>query len=203
MVTRHSTSVAIVGAGASGALTAIQLLRRAHEQGEWIEVRLVDPDAATGRGIAYGTSDPSHLLNVAASRLSAVAADPQHFLRWLCAHKGVRHPDAFVPRSWFGEYVEATLVEAVTSANARLERIARQGDRDPPTRERMHDPPRQRHALPVQPCRPRPGKSAVARTHCSRRRFSSRRDSSATHGPTVRSTTCAGDPATSSSSARG
>ena len=124
MVTRHSTSVAIVGAGASGALTAIQLLRRAHEQGEWIEVRLVDPDAATGRGVAYGTSDPSHLLNVAASRLSAVAADPQHFLRWLCAHKGVRLPDAFVPRSWFGEYVEATLVEAVTSENARLERIA-------------------------------------------------------------------------------
>ena len=73
--------------------------------------------------MAYGTSDPSHLLNVAASRLSAVAADPDHFLRWLCAHKGIRHPDAFVPRSWFGEYVEATLVEAVTSTNARLERI--------------------------------------------------------------------------------
>ena len=124
MVTRHSTSVAIVGAGASGALTAIQLLRRAQERGEWIEIRLVDPDASTGRGVAYGTSDPSHLLNVAASRLSAVAADPDHFLRWLCTQKGVRRPDAFVPRSWFGEYVEAALVEAVTSTNARLERIA-------------------------------------------------------------------------------
>ncbi len=124
MVTRHSTSVAIVGAGASGALTAIQLLRRAQERGEWIEIRLVDPDASTGRGVAYGTSDPCHLLNVAASRLSAVAADPFHFLRWLCTQKGVRHPDAFVPRSWFGEYVEAALVEAVTSTNARLERMA-------------------------------------------------------------------------------
>jgi uncharacterized NAD(P)/FAD-binding protein YdhS len=124
MVTRHSTSVAIVGAGASGALTAIQLLLRAQERGDWIEIRLVDPAASTGRGVAYGTSDPSHLLNVAASRLSAVAADPDHFLRWLCAHKGVRHPDAFVPRSWFGEYVEAALAEAVTSTNARLERIA-------------------------------------------------------------------------------
>ena len=124
MVTRHSTSVAIVGAGASGALTAIQLLRRARERGELIEIRLVDPDASTGRGVAYGTSDPSHLLNVAACRLSAVAGDPDHFLRWLCAHKGVGHPAAFVPRSWFGEYVEATLVEAVTSTNARLERIA-------------------------------------------------------------------------------
>ena len=124
MATRHSTSVAIVGAGASGALTAIQLLRRAQEQGEWIEIRLVDPGASTGRGVAYGTSDPSHLLNVAACRLSAVADDPDHFLGWLCAQKGVRHPDAFVPRSWFGDYVEATLAEAATSTDARLERIA-------------------------------------------------------------------------------
>jgi uncharacterized NAD(P)/FAD-binding protein YdhS len=124
MATRHTTSVAIVGAGASGALTAIQLLCRARERGEWIEIRLVDPDGSTGRGVAYGTSDPSHLLNVPASRMSAVAAEPDHFVRWLRTQKGVSHPEAFIPRSWFGEYVEAALVETVTSTNARLERIA-------------------------------------------------------------------------------
>src|ERR1035441_8055667 len=117
MATRHTTSVAIVGAGASGALAAIQLLCRARERGEWIEIRLVDPDGSTGRGVAYGTSDPSHLLNVPASRMSAVAAEPDHFVRWLGTQKGVFHPEAFVPRSWFGEYVEAALVETVTSTN--------------------------------------------------------------------------------------
>jgi uncharacterized NAD(P)/FAD-binding protein YdhS len=105
-------TIAIIGAGASGTLVAVHLLRRAQAD---IRVLLVDR-SAHGLGIAYSTTDPRHLLNVPACEMSAFDADPDDLLRW-CRQRGIAvNGTDFLPRALFGEYLSGLL--------------ARFGDRD-------------------------------------------------------------------------
>ena len=65
-------TVVIVGAGAAGTLTAIHLLRAAGRRSTSLEVVLLDPGDRWGRGVAFGTPDEQHLLNVPSSGMSAL-----------------------------------------------------------------------------------------------------------------------------------
>ncbi|GAB3896714.1 hypothetical protein GCM10029964_078460 [Kibdelosporangium lantanae] len=65
-------AVAVVGAGAAGVSTAIRLADR-HVP---VDILLIDPCAAVGRGRAYGTTDRRHLLNVRADKMSVDERDP-------------------------------------------------------------------------------------------------------------------------------
>ena len=58
--------VAIVGGGASGTILAAQLARRG------IHSVLIDGSGRMGRGVAYSTTEPAHLLNVRAEGMSAL-----------------------------------------------------------------------------------------------------------------------------------
>jgi len=106
--------VVIVGAGAAGTLTAIHLLHRA-APGEEPSVVLLDPVERWGRGVAYGTTDPRHLLNVPASRLGAFPDKPGHFLSWYRRRHGETPAYSFLPRTRYGDYLAATLREAVST----------------------------------------------------------------------------------------
>lgn len=108
--------LAIVGAGASGALTALQLLRQARRP---LRIGWVERGDRFGPGLAYGTRCPAHLLNVPAAGMSAFEEDPHHFLGWL----GDVPPERFVPRLRFGAYLEETLEQAERGSSARLVRI--------------------------------------------------------------------------------
>jgi uncharacterized NAD(P)/FAD-binding protein YdhS len=59
----HCT-VAIVGGGFAGAVTAAQILRKA-EGG--VSVALIERGEHPGKGVAYGTQCDKHLLNVPAA----------------------------------------------------------------------------------------------------------------------------------------
>ena len=80
---------------------------------------IIEPRAELGRGIAYGTTDPGHLLNVRAGCLSALPDEPDHFTTW-----ARRHTDAdgtsFLPRAWYGEYLRS-LLEPVEHIRAHAE----------------------------------------------------------------------------------
>src|SRR5712672_4453357 len=102
--------VAIVGGGASGTLTAVHLLRGARNMP--LEIILLDPAGSFGPGVAYGTEDPLHLLNVPAVRMGGIAGRPDHFHKWLCGRGRTVDPAEFVPRSLYGEYLEAQLESA-------------------------------------------------------------------------------------------
>ena len=69
----------VIGGGASGTLVAVHLLRR--HTGD-LRVCLVDRRRELGQGTAYSTRSVRHLLNVPASKMSALADNPDHFLRW-------------------------------------------------------------------------------------------------------------------------
>ena len=112
--------VAVVGAGFSGVMTAVHLLRA--RAARPITVLMVNRSGAMARGVAYGTQSPNHLLNVPAGRMSAFPDDPTHFLRYCQGRMPETTAGTFIPRSIYGEYLGDTLAEA-EAANPRLERV--------------------------------------------------------------------------------
>ena len=107
--------MAVVGGGFSGTLTAVQLLRRADPG---TRVLLIERGGDFGPGVAYGTPDDRHVLNVPAARMSACADEPDDLIGWA----GIA-PDAYLPRRVFGEYLRARLAAAAARSAARLERM--------------------------------------------------------------------------------
>ncbi|HRD64173.1 MAG TPA: FAD/NAD(P)-binding protein, partial [Nocardioides sp.] len=100
------TDVAIVGGGASGTLTAIHLMAsRAHD----LRVTVHDTSGEIGTGLAYGTTDRRHLLNVRSRHMSAFPDIPGDLVEW--ARRTGRQPDAqaFLPRRDYAIYLRETL----------------------------------------------------------------------------------------------
>ena len=110
--------VAIVGAGFSGSLLAVNMLRH-----DGPSALLIERAAVAGRGLAYGAAHPSHVLNVRAANMSAFPDDPGHFVRWLESRGAAGPATAFVPRLVYGAYVSELLESAQRSSNGRLEVI--------------------------------------------------------------------------------
>jgi uncharacterized NAD(P)/FAD-binding protein YdhS len=107
-------TIAVVGGGASGVLAAVHLLRDAPVR---VRVVLIEPRAELGGGVAFGTEDPNHLLNVRASSLSALPEEPDHFAAWAHRRFGAGC-QSFLPRAWYGEYLRS-LLEPVEHVPAR------------------------------------------------------------------------------------
>ena len=123
-------TIAILGAGFSGSLVAAHLLKTANRP---LTIKLVERHPQVGRGVAYSTQNPRHLLNVSAGNMSAFPDDPSHLLRWLSYNRSALagfFPDgfdasSFIPRAVFRLYLQSILEEAEASAPStlRLERI--------------------------------------------------------------------------------
>ena len=106
--------VAVIGGGASGTLTAVYLLREAAAARVPLRIALIDRHGRHGLGQAYATSNAAHLLNSPAARMSAIADDPGHLLRWAQA-RGIDH-DGFLPRPAYGRYLGEVLADAERAA---------------------------------------------------------------------------------------
>ncbi len=119
--------VAIIGAGFTGSMTAVHLLADAQLD---ITVALIEREDRFGQGVAYGTKEASHLLNVPTGKMSAYPDEPLHFYEWLrgheaeCAAVGIHEvePTTFAPRCLYGKYLQALLAEA-ESRSGRLMRL--------------------------------------------------------------------------------
>ncbi len=103
---RSAYDILIVGGGFSGATLAIALLPTLQDGSS---LAIIEPRSNLGHGVAYSTASSQHLLNVPARKMFCVQEDPDHFLRWLHGHyPELADPDAFLPRSIYGKYVEDT-----------------------------------------------------------------------------------------------
>ena len=71
-------TVAIVGAGFSGSLLALHLLRAGPPD---LRILLIERTPGFGPGLAYGGHNPDHVLNVRVSNMSAWPRDPDHLQR--------------------------------------------------------------------------------------------------------------------------
>lgn len=117
------THVAVVGAGAAGTVAALHLLRR--RDSRTLRLTVIDPDASTGPGVPYRTTDPRHLLNVPAGRLSVDAGEPLDFVAWLGGN-GLTGagPEDFVARGLFGGYLSSAFDGARGDRVTRIHRRA-------------------------------------------------------------------------------
>jgi uncharacterized NAD(P)/FAD-binding protein YdhS len=106
-------TIAIVGAGFSGTVVAINLLQRPSSRP--VRVLLVDR-TAPGRGIAYAHREFPYLLNVPAGRMSADALNPGDFLNFALAREPRAAAEDFLPRSLYGEYLQTRLRDAERNA---------------------------------------------------------------------------------------
>src|SRR5262245_2559895 len=99
--------VVIIGGGFSGTALSIRLL----ESSPHLKITLIEKKPTPGEGLAYGTSDRGHLLNVPAKRMSLHGAKPNHFVEWL-ANKGFADAkEIFAPRTLYAEYLRSSLQE--------------------------------------------------------------------------------------------
>ena len=123
--------ITIVGGGFSGAAVAIHLLDL---MPEGVRVTLLEPRAVPGAGVAYSTAEPSHRINVPASRMQLAGEEEGAFDRWY------RSQPAFAddPQAWredgslypqrgqFGRYVSQRFAEAVRVSAGRLVHLREQ-----------------------------------------------------------------------------
>jgi uncharacterized NAD(P)/FAD-binding protein YdhS len=112
-------TVGVIGGGFTGAASAIACLVHLAEP---FRLLIIEPSAVLGRGVAYGSHHPLHLLNVRTRDLSVRLSQPGDFLNWAFRqldqgenHDGLHDALAhtFLPRQLFGEYVRQRLFETV------------------------------------------------------------------------------------------
>jgi uncharacterized NAD(P)/FAD-binding protein YdhS len=115
-------TIAILGAGFSGTLVAMHLLRQ--RLGDRLRLVLVERTGRFGRGLAYGTWDDNLLLNVPAGNMSALADDPGHFVSYIRNIDPNFNSGSFLPRRIYGDYLEDTLARAQRDGDSVLEKIA-------------------------------------------------------------------------------
>jgi len=105
-VSKPQGRVLIVGGGASGAISAIALIRQGFDPEN---IDIAEPRALLGEGLAYQTRDPLHRLNVPSSRMSAIEDLPDDFAQWSDAPSY-----SFMERRTYGAYLRERLGAGVT-----------------------------------------------------------------------------------------
>lgn len=126
--------IGIVGGGASGVISAINLLR---VHGNRAEITIFEPSDELGAGLAYSTNHDSHLLNVPAGRMSCIADLPDDFDQWLrenAFHVFSQEHFPFVCRAYYRLYLQDRLKQTqiangakLTWFKSRVESIRKQG----------------------------------------------------------------------------
>lgn len=110
--------VAIIGGGFSGVMTAVNLARLSRRP---LHITLINQHTPRGRGVAYSTRRPEHLLNVAARNMSAFPDRPDHFLEWLrtrSEYDSVPESELrerFMPRMVYGDYLSGLVQQHLQS----------------------------------------------------------------------------------------
>ncbi|MBB3212218.1 putative NAD(P)/FAD-binding protein YdhS [Herbaspirillum sp. Sphag1AN] len=129
-----ATDIAIIGGGFAGVVTAIHMIRAASKQSESSEtpalsISIIESSEHIGRGIAYSTDNPDHIVNGLAQLFGVYPDQPAHLTEWLRAHaaehgwtppEGVEFENAFAPRWLYGTYIQDTLRHALRRAGARV-----------------------------------------------------------------------------------
>lgn len=121
MSTSPSPSVAIIGGGLSGAAVAYHLA----EYRTGAKITVFEPRPTVGAGLAYGTTDPAHRINVPAAKMSLIPGQDEHFTNWISRTDAVADDaealaedgQIYVRRMLFGKYVYEHLKPRIVSGD--------------------------------------------------------------------------------------
>ena len=116
--------LAIIGGGFTGAVVAIHAIRASVEP---LDIVVLEPRAELGRGVAYGTVDRNHRINVPSDRMDIAKAESGAATAWFRARGVLPDPDsddgtgrAYVPRAAYGDYIADLLARTVAAAGERV-----------------------------------------------------------------------------------
>lgn len=129
--------VAIVGFGASGIIAFYNLVKK-HKGENLLEIDIFDRNIGISKGMAYGTKNINHLLNVRAKNMSALQDEPAHFVTWLQENGYEFGAEDFAPRAIYNIYLDEIIARALAIADAKkinykfihahVEKISREQD---------------------------------------------------------------------------
>ena len=113
----QQTNISIVGGGACGISLFIELflqLRIANSHRE-VSITIIEENEEVGKGLAFGTKQPGHILNTQADLMGIHFAEPAHFSEWLKKHDSrvdgevvdnQGEDQAFTTRRLYGDYLK-------------------------------------------------------------------------------------------------
>lgn len=121
--------IAIIGGGACGSAALIELIIQSISASlqNQISFVLIERQKKVGYGLAFGSKQPSHILNTQADIMGIYANEPADFAEWLKAHGGKYRSDvksesdeenAYTSRLLYGHYVAEQLEESIRKAKA-------------------------------------------------------------------------------------
>lgn len=121
---RSDADLVIVGGGFTGTVLAMNVARLSPGP---LDIVMVEPGAELGRGIAYGSRDGAHRINVPSDRMDLFKESPGQATRWLSDQGILPDPASddgsgqFYPaRQHYGDFVTTALAETLGSAGPRI-----------------------------------------------------------------------------------
>ena len=106
---KNTTTVAIIGGGFCGMMTAVHLCKSQLP----IRIIIINEGYPFAKGVAYSAHTEKYLLNVRAINMSAFDEMPQHFLDWLHTQEKYKNiaknilANVYVPRKIYGKYLSS------------------------------------------------------------------------------------------------
>ena len=111
------TNIAIIGGGACGISAFIELflefrIAKSHKD---VCITIIEENEEVGKGLAFGTKQPGHILNTQADLMGIHFTEPQHFSDWLIEHEASIGDEvvdnqgenrAFTTRRLYGDYLK-------------------------------------------------------------------------------------------------
>ncbi|MCF2505613.1 FAD/NAD(P)-binding protein [Dyadobacter sp. CY107] len=111
------TNITIIGGGACGISAFIELflqlrIAKSHQK---VSITIIEENPEIGKGLAFGTKQPGHILNTQADLMGIHFTEPQHFSDWLIEHDArIGHEvvdnqgenKAFTTRRLYGDYLK-------------------------------------------------------------------------------------------------
>jgi len=110
-------TIAVIGGGASGVLTAVQLMRRS---APGLRIVLIEKAEEVGPGLAYRTDHKGHRLNVPAGQMIAMPDRPFDFLEWVRRSAPETQPREYLARHTFGRYLVDLLERTEAESRGRI-----------------------------------------------------------------------------------
>jgi len=116
-------TIAIVGGGFAGSMTAVHLMQQADCQ---LNIIIINNRFPLVKGIAYATHYAEHLLNVPVSSISAFSKHAEHFFNWLRKQDAFKDIEAetlknsFAPRKIYAEYLDTIWATALENKSSEV-----------------------------------------------------------------------------------
>jgi uncharacterized NAD(P)/FAD-binding protein YdhS len=116
--------IVVIGGGFTGAVFVIHAISATARP---LDIVVIEPAAALGRGTAYGTSDAAHRINVPLDRMVITQEDPDAATRWFTENGFLPDLESddgsglyYIPRQAYGRFMTDALQRSLAAAGDRV-----------------------------------------------------------------------------------